>query len=111
MHDPSTASQYPHTDCTRLETGPLRLLNAIFATRRGVRATMADGVLWARSSLPISLVLGYGRGEAQNRLGFRYAQGHGVPRDYREAANWYRQAAGLDFAQVNRNTVTVATTR
>lgn len=34
-----------------------------------------------------------GNADAQVNLGFLYARGHGVPQDYKEAANWYRKAA------------------
>lgn len=36
---------------------------------------------------------GQGDAEAQTQLGRLYAQGQGVPRDYAEAAKWYRRAA------------------
>ena len=40
---------------------------------------------------------------AQNSLGVMYANGRGVPRDYEQAAMWYRKAAdqGDDEAQAN----------
>ena len=34
-----------------------------------------------------------GNASAQLNLGFLYAEGHGVPRDYAQAAAWYRKAA------------------
>ena len=32
-----------------------------------------------------------------------YAKGQGVPEDYREAVNWYRQAAGQGLSEAQRN--------
>jgi len=44
-----------------------------------------------------------GNADAQVNMGFLYARGHGVPQDYKEAANWYRKAAeqGQADAQFN----------
>lgn len=43
------------------------------------------------------------RAERQFQTGLRYANGTGVPRDYREAAIWYRLAAEAGHAQAQRN--------
>jgi TPR repeat protein len=40
-----------------------------------------------------------GYAEAQFTLGGEYALGHGVPRDYGEAAKWYRKAAEQGYAR------------
>ena len=44
-----------------------------------------------------------GNPTAENNLGVLYDCGHGVPRDYVEAANWFRKAAvrGDDLAESN----------
>ncbi|MDX1487963.1 MAG: tetratricopeptide repeat protein, partial [Acidiferrobacterales bacterium] len=39
-----------------------------------------------------------GDADAQNKLGFMYYFGQGVPQDYAEALNWYRRAAEQGFA-------------
>jgi hypothetical protein len=36
--------------------------------------------------------------EAQRNLGYRYAEGQGVPKDYGEAAKWYRKSADQGYA-------------
>ena len=43
--------------------------------------------------------------EAQHNLGVMYHNGQGVPKDYAEAARWYRLAAeqGNRFAKYNLN--------
>jgi len=40
----------------------------------------------------------HGDGCAQYNIGFIYASGHGVPRDYSEAAKWYLKAAEQGYA-------------
>jgi TPR repeat protein len=46
---------------------------------------------------------GQGNADAQFNLGYAYANGEGVPKDYKEAVKWYRLAAeqGDAFAQFN----------
>ena len=40
---------------------------------------------------------------AQSNLGGMYAEGRGIPQDFKEAVKWYRRAAdqGLSTAQFN----------
>lgn len=44
-----------------------------------------------------------GDADAQNNLGFMYASGQGVPKDYTEAARWYRKAADQDYPDAQNN--------
>jgi len=44
-----------------------------------------------------------GDADAQNNLGFIYATGQGVPKDYAEAARWYRKAADQDYPDAQNN--------
>ena len=41
----------------------------------------------------------HGNAQAQNGLGFMYAQGKGVPQDDAEAVRWYRMAAEQGFTE------------
>jgi TPR repeat protein len=58
--------------------------DALAASQRGDYATALR--LWR----PLAE---QGDAEAQNNLGFAYADGQGVPQDYAEAVKWYRLAA------------------
>jgi TPR repeat protein len=51
------------------------------------RGTIKKAVRWYR------LAADQRDAEAQNNLGMMYADGRGVPQDYREAVKWYRLAA------------------
>lgn len=44
-----------------------------------------------------------GDADAQNNLGFVYANGKGVPKDYAEAARWFRKAADQNFPDAQNN--------
>ena len=44
-----------------------------------------------------------GDADAQNNLGFMYASGQGVPKDFAEAARWYRKAADQDYPDAQNN--------
>ena len=44
-----------------------------------------------------------GDAEAQNKLGFMYDEGEGVPEDDREAVKWYRKAAEQGYAKAQYN--------
>ena len=44
-----------------------------------------------------------GDADAQNNLGFMYATGQGIPKDYAEAARWYRKAADQDYPDAQNN--------
>ena len=44
-----------------------------------------------------------GDAEAQNKLGFMYAEGEGVPEDNQEAVRWYRKAAEQGYAEAQYN--------
>ena len=44
-----------------------------------------------------------GHAEAQNYLGYAYASGHGVPKNYAEAMRWYRLAADQGNAEAQYN--------
>ena len=44
-----------------------------------------------------------GDAEAQNKLGFMYAEGEGVPEDNQEAVKWYRKAAEQGHASAQYN--------
>lgn len=44
-----------------------------------------------------------GNASAQNNLGVLYAKGQGVPRDYRQAAEWFRRAAEQGDAAAQSN--------
>jgi TPR repeat protein/3-methyladenine DNA glycosylase Tag len=83
------------------------------AGRSVVVVQVSDGHIWklrARrrapppaSSLPEFLPLAeQGNPDAQVSLGFMYKHGQGVPRDYREAARWYRLAAEQGDADAQR---------
>ena len=69
---------------------------AVEAYERGDYATAVAG-LWYR------LAAEQGDAAAQNKLGFMYANGEGVPEDATEAVRWYRLAAeqGDAIAQFN----------
>ena len=58
---------------------------------------------YAASIDPLLRAAQQGHSEAQNSLGTQYAEGQGVPKDYGEAARWFRLAAnqGNDSAQKN----------
>jgi len=44
-----------------------------------------------------------GEAQAQDSLGAMYANGHGVPQDYAEAAKWWRKAAAQGAAGAQYN--------
>ena len=44
-----------------------------------------------------------GDAEAQNKMGFMYAEGEGVPEDAREAVKWFRKAAAQRYAKAQFN--------
>ena len=44
-----------------------------------------------------------GYAAAQTNLGIMYAEGQGVPQDYKEAVKWYRLAAAQGFAGAQSN--------
>jgi TPR repeat protein len=44
-----------------------------------------------------------GDADAQNNLGFMYANGKGVPKDYAEAARWFRKAADQNYPDAQNN--------
>ena len=49
--------------------------------------TDRDGVAWLRKAAE------QGQADAQNKLGWMYVRGRGVPQDYKEALVWLRKAA------------------
>jgi len=44
-----------------------------------------------------------GDADAQNNLGFLYASGQGVPKDFAEAARWFRKAADQNYPDAQNN--------
>jgi uncharacterized protein len=44
-----------------------------------------------------------GSAEAQFNVGLMYVDGHGVPQDYGQAANWFEKAAEQDYAKAQLN--------
>ncbi|MDB2497155.1 sel1 repeat family protein, partial [Verrucomicrobiales bacterium] len=57
----------------------------------------AEAVKWYR------LAADQGYAIAQNSLGACYANGEGVPKDYKEAVKWYRLAADQGYARAQYN--------
>ena len=51
----------------------------------------------------LSLPADQGLAEAQYNLGVMYANSIGVPKDYNEAAKWYRKAADQGFSEAQHN--------
>ena len=45
----------------------------------------------------------HGDAQTQHLLGYRYAQGKGVPKDATEAVKWYRKAAAQGYAAAQYN--------
>ena len=60
---------------------------------------------WAQAEKVTELMLKAQRGDAQaqNKLGFAYAKGEGVPQNYGEAEKWFRKAAEQGFAKAQYN--------
>ncbi len=60
---------------------------------------------WPQAEKVTELMLRAQRGDAQaqNKLGFAYAKGEGVPQDYGEAEKWFRKAAEQGFAKAQYN--------
>jgi uncharacterized protein len=64
------------------------------AARRGTTSKPQNGL----ASPPTQ-----GDAAAQFRLGLMYSEGHGVPQDHAEAAEWYQRAANERYAQAQYN--------
>jgi len=60
---------------------------------RYFNAPMSDPAKYAEAQKWLRLAAAQGNGQAEDRLGWIYYQGTGVPQDYAEAATWYRRAA------------------
>lgn len=56
-----------------------------------------EGIRWCRKSAE------QGHAEAQNDLGFCYANGMGVTKNLAEASNWFRKAADQGHTQAYHN--------
>ena len=64
----------------------------------------ADERRWQRAAIASSCVTRIkGVASAQQNLGFMYANGRGVPQDFKEAVRWYRLAADQGHAGAQNN--------
>ena len=74
------------------------------ATAVIVAGGLAVMVLSAQDNLDtVRQAADQGDADAQNNLGFRYAEGRGVPQDDAEAARWFRLAAEQGYADAQLN--------
>lgn len=75
----------------------------------GAQAGLQEGInAYEKGNYPVALkklkpLAAKGNAVAQNALGFMYANGQGVPQDYKKAMEWYRKAAEQGFASAQSN--------
>jgi len=82
--------RYDPTDCEQKDAGPsiqLKLEKAWAAYKRG------DNTTALREWRPLAK---QGNADAQDKLGWMYEHGKGVPQDYSTALKWYKLAAEQD---------------
>jgi TPR repeat protein len=81
----------------------------VLATGSAVAGPLEDGIAaedrgdWKAAFVLLEPLAKQGNPDAQNRIGYMYYNGHGVPRDYAEAMKWYRIAAAQGSAKAQTN--------
>jgi len=64
---------------------------------------LPNGIVEATNPAAIRVKANAGDAEAQNNLGYVYADGRGVPQDDAQAVSWFRQAAEQGHADAQNN--------